>query len=273
MKTDNKKQTYVLYHGNCYDGFGAAYSAWKKLGNSAKYIAVSYGSVVPEVKNAEAIYIVDFSYDRQTLLDLSFDTKVIVIDHHKTAEENLKDLIGKYGNLEIHFNMNKSGALMAWEYFHGDGFKEAPALIRHISDRDLWKFEMAGSKEVHSALVSLPFDFLVWDQLKVDELIVEGAACLRFESSVVKKICDKAWLSRIDEYEVPVVNTAAHWSEVGHELLQNYPEKPFAACFTIMKSSVMWSLRGPGDFDVSEVAKKFGGGGHKSAAGFKVPRI
>lgn len=269
---------YVLYHGNCYDGFGAAYAAWKKFGDSAKYIAVSYGAPPPFMPDASEIYILDFSYDERTILELSKGVKVVILDHHKSAMENLKGLLylqdcNQNKNLCIEFDMNKSGALMSWEYFHGDGFKEAPKLIQHISDRDLWKFEMSGSKEVHSALVSLPFDFEVWDKLKVDDLIIEGAACLRFESSVVKKICDKSWVGRIDEFDVPMVNTAAHWSEVGHELLCMYPKAPFAASFTVMKNGVMWSLRGRGDFDVSEVAKKFGGGGHKIAAGFKTPKF
>jgi hypothetical protein len=262
---------YVLYHANCYDGFGAAYAAWKALDCPAKFIPVSYGQPPPNTQDADEIFILDFSYDAEVLMEMAKYAKVIVLDHHKTAEEKLKPLIGKQ-NPHVVFDMNRSGALMAWEYFHGDGFKDVPRLIKHISDRDLWKFEIYGSKEVHSALVSLPFDFDVWDRLDVDSLITVGAACLQFESSVVKKICSSAWIGKIDNFEVPIVNTAAHWSEVGHELLQLYPDNPFAACFTVMKNSTMWSLRGRGDFDVSEIAKKFGGGGHKSAAGFKTAK-
>ncbi len=264
---------YVLYHSNCYDGFGAAYAAWKKFGDSAKYIPVSYGYPPPDMPNATEIYIVDFSYDYEALRGLQekYSCSILVLDHHKTAEEKLTNIQNPNAWITVVFDMNRSGALMTWEHFHSDESGAVPTnrLIEHISDRDLWTFNLEGSKEVHSALVSLPFDFEVWDKLNVDDLIKEGAACLRFESSVVSKICQKAWLGKIDGHEIPMVNTAAHWSEVGHELLQLYPDKKFAASFTIMKDSVMWSLRGRGDFDVSEVAKKFGGGGHKSAAGFK----
>ncbi len=264
---------YVLYHSSCYDGFGAAYAAWKKFGNDAKYIPVSYGKPPPDMPDAKEIYIVDFSYDADVISELTVpNTKVVVLDHHKTAEEKLKPLLGLANPLVI-FDMNRSGALITWEYFHGDGFKEVPKLIKHISDRDLWTFNMPGSKEVHSALVSLPFDFEVWDKLSVDQLILEGAACLRFESSVVDKVVSKSWLTTIDGHEVPVVNTSAHWSEVGHALLEKYPDKPFAAAFTTFKEITMWSLRSRGDFDVSEVAKKFGGGGHKAAAGFQATRV
>lgn len=266
---------YVLYHANCYDGFGAAYAAWKKFGDDAKYIPVSYGSPPPEMPMASWIYIVDFSYDRQTLLDMSVNTMVTVLDHHKTAEDALSGLIGKYGNLDIHFDMRRSGAKIAWEHFHSDQLGSCPTnrLIEHISDRDLWQFKMAGSREVHAALVSTPFDFEVWDKLDVDELIRDGAGGLKFQSQLVKNIIDKAWRTKIADWTVPTVNTASSWSEVGEALLEKYPDAPFAASFTVMNGSVMWSLRSKGDFDVSEVAKKFGGGGHKNAAGFKAVKV
>lgn len=262
---------YVLYHGNCYDGFGAAWCAWKMFGDSAKYIPVSYGKPPPEMPNAKEIYILDFSYDARTILKLSNDANVVVLDHHKTAAEALETLIGHHINLFVKFDMNKSGALLAWEYFFPKTIP--PLLILHISDRDLWQFKMPGSKEVHAALVAMPFDFQVWDGFRVDVLIETGKGCLLFEESVVKKICDSSWIGRVGEYQVPMVNTAAHWSEVGHRLLDMYDNCPFVASFTVMKNTVMWSLRSNGDFDVSEVAKQFGGGGHKNAAGFKSARF
>ena len=36
----------------------------------------------------------------------------------------------------------------------------------------------------------------------------------------------------------------------------------------VQKNEVNWSLRSTGDCDVSAIAKKLGGGGHKHAAGF-----
>ncbi|RTL05209.1 phosphohydrolase [Candidatus Dependentiae bacterium] len=263
---------YVLYHSNCYDGFGAAYCAWKKFGDEARYIPVSYGKPPPEMPSATEIYILDFSYDAEEILKLADKARVIVLDHHKTAEEKLKPLLYSRDNPKIIFDMSKSGALITWDYFFGDGFKEAPALIRHISDRDLWTFQMAGSKEIHSALVSYPFDFYVWDKFDVEKLKEEGVTCERFEKSVVDKICKSAFMRQIDTYTVPVVNTTQSWSEVGHELLQRYPDAPFVASFTIFEDQIMWSLRSRIGFDVSTIAKKFGGGGHAQAAGFKSVR-
>lgn len=259
----------VLYHANCYDGFGAAYAAWKLFKEQANYIPVSYGKPLPEgIEQYSDVFIVDFSYPRQTLLELAEKVPVCVLDHHKTAQADLEGLT--HPNLEIIFDMGRSGALIAWNYFHP--FDQVPFLIDYISDRDLWKFKLPGSKEVHAALTSYPFDFELWDKFNVDDLMKEGEISLKLTNSLVEKVCSKSFLKEIAGYVVPVVNTTTSWSEVGELLQKQNPDKPFAASFTEFEDGTMWSLRSSGDFDVSKIAKLFGGGGHKNAAGFKIPK-
>lgn len=271
---------YVLYHGNCYDGFGAAYAAWKHLGNEAKYIPVTYGAELPDLTGASHVYILDFSYPYQTLEGIAEHMPLTLIDHHKTAKENLQDWW--HHNATVIIDMAKSGALLTWEYFHRYPAESpsdpglpvpAPLLIQHISDRDLWEFKLEGTKAVHKALVSLPMDFGVWDSLDVEVLKKDGVILERLHDQLVKNICEKAWTTDIDGHKVPTVNTSIAWSEVGDYMAKENPTAPFVASFTVMKNSVMWSLRSRGDFDVSAVAKKFGGGGHKNAAGFKTARF
>lgn len=263
---------YVLYHSKCYDGFGAAYAAWKALGDSAKYIAVGYGYPPPEMPEATDIFIVDFSYPKSVLLDLAKTAHVVLLDHHKTAEAELGGgaFVG-YKNPLVRFDMSKSGALLTWEWFH-EG-KPVPLLIQHISDRDLWAFKLDGTAKIHKALVSIPMDFKVWDTLDVEQLKKDGEIAERLYTQLVENICEGAWTMDLDGHKIPVVNTSIAWSEVGHELTKKFPQAPFAASFTVFDTQVMWSLRSQGDFDVSAIAKKFGGGGHKNAAGFKTARF
>ena len=260
--------TLILYHSNCYDGFGAAFAAWKYFGTTAEYRPVGYNKPIPvDAHSFRHVYIVDFSYPREELIRLADSTRVVVLDHHKTAEENLRGL--DHPNLEIVFDMNRSGAGITWDYFH-DTLR--PLLIDHIQDRDLWKFQMEGSKEVHAALVSYPFDFKLRDTFEVEKLKTEGVALLRMYAQLVEKICQKPWFANIGGYDVPVVNTTVAWSEVGEFLLKKYPDAPFVASFTEFEDITMWSLRSKEEFDVSAIAKQFGGGGHKNAAGFKIAR-
>lgn len=266
-----QKIDYVLYHSNCYDGFGAAYAAWKILKDSAKYIPVSYGRPIPDMseKNIGTVYILDFSYQEADLLKIKETTnceKIVLLDHHKTAKENLANLIGKYEWLYIEFDMNRSGALITWEYFHN----EPNELINHISDRDLWNFKLDGTKEIHRSLVSRPMDFESWDRFDLNELKAEGVILNRMYTQLVKNICAKPFTIKIGDFSVPAVNTSIAWSEVGNELLSMFPNCDFAASFTVFEDIIMFSLRSRNEFDVSAVAKKFGGGGHKNAAGFKI---
>lgn len=263
---------YVLYHSKCYDGFAAAFTAWKKFGDNAAYIPVTYGSPPPELLSPTEIYIVDFSYPPETLLLMAESAQVVVLDHHKTAEEALRPLVG-LKNPEVHFDMSRSGALMAWEYFHAGFAVETPRLIKYISDRDLWEFKLADSAAVHKALVSYPMDFRLWDSFDCDELIREGATCERLYNQLVQNIIESAWFGKVAGHTVPMVNTSIAWSEVGDALLKKYPNYDFVASFTVFDSQVMWSLRSRPEFDVSEVAKRFGGGGHKNAAGFKSVKV
>jgi oligoribonuclease NrnB/cAMP/cGMP phosphodiesterase (DHH superfamily) len=260
---------YVLYHANCYDGFGAAFSAWKALGDQGvKYIPVSYGEPLPDLKDAEQIFILDFSYHYQILEGIAEHIPLVLIDHHKTAKEMLSDW--RHHNATVIFDMEKSGALLTWNYFHAS---LAPMLIEHISDRDLWKFKLPGTAQIHKALVSYPMDFKVWDNLDVETLKNEGITCERLYTILVDNICDGSYFIELDGHEIPVVNTTIAWSEIGQELLKRYPHCSFAASYTVFEKQIMWSLRSKDEFDVGAIAKKFGGGGHKNAAGFKTVRI
>jgi hypothetical protein len=62
--------TKVIYHGNCNDGFCAAWVAWLKFGDKAEYISANYGDEPPPVDSEDILYIVDFSYPRDILLKL-----------------------------------------------------------------------------------------------------------------------------------------------------------------------------------------------------------
>ena len=178
--------------------------------------------------------------------------------------------------LKIVFDMNRSGAGLAWDYLVK---RERPVLIDLIEDRDLWRFQKEGSKELHAYLCSQPFDFQIWDgiafQLEEDAdlILSKGAVLLQSKEREVEKVCKGHWISEFNGHKVAVVNTTAHWSEVGDYLLHNVSDISFAISFTVFPDQVMFSLRSKDEFDVSEIAKQFGGGGHKNAAGFKTASL
>jgi oligoribonuclease NrnB/cAMP/cGMP phosphodiesterase (DHH superfamily) len=265
----------VLYHAHCYDGFGAAWALHKLFGDEASYIPCAYGNPIPQPAfHALDIVIADFSWPRAELVNLASDPNVLVtvIDHHKTAEKDLRDIdrpdAGGCSTLVAVFDMEKSGARLAWEWaFPGE---PVPELLLYVEDRDLWRFALPMSREINAALRGVPFDFAAWDRIDLKQLAQDGIAILRHQAEMVDVMCKQAVWRELAGYRVPVVNATVYFSEVGERLCQLHAEAPFAAYYLDRADGKrQWGMRGrKGGVDVSAVARTFGGGGHADAAGF-----
>lgn len=257
----------VIYHADCTDGFGAAYAAWKCLGNRAEYYACKHGTPPPDIKGKNVV-ILDFSFDNATtkkMIDAA--DSLLVIDHHKTAMVELHDIPN------THFDMTKSGAMLSWDFFHPG--KEPPKFVRYIQDRDLWTWELEYSKEFSAAFDMVPFEFEEFEKFEDDSVFDDackrGSYILAYSKTVVKKVCEKAQKRKLNEKDVLVVN-ASHWmSEIGGRLA---PDCDFALIWYWDHEArhTKVSLRAFHDIvDVGEISRQFGGGGHRKAAGFQLP--
>jgi hypothetical protein len=265
----------ILYHGNCYDGFGAAWAAWKKFSDKAEYRPMFYGMEPPTDWWDRDCYVLDFSFPAKVIGDRQLDQSYVlnvtdfkIIDHHKTAEAELRE----YPGCTI-FDMNKSGAVLAWEFFQPS--VKVPKLSEYLQDRDLWRLQMLNAREIDCWIKSHPFEFPEFEAMEVEvefefqRCVAQGRGALRYQTAMVKVMCDNAWTQNIGGYNVPVTNATVFFSEIGEELCKRNPDAPFAAYYLDRKDGVrQYGLRSRGEFDCSEVAKKLGGGGHKNAAGF-----
>ena len=202
---------------------------------------------------------VEFRYPLETMLGLHRQHEsVILLDHHETARDALEGRMP-----DCHFDLERSGVTIAWEYW-GSGFStnEGELLARYIEDRDLWRWKLPDSREVSAALDSHPKRFRVWDRLDVETLAREGTGILRYIRTQVENLAGMAQEQELAGYRVPVVNTSLLGSETCEALLERHPEAEFAATFWDRDGRRHWSLRSraDGDFDVSQVALKLGGG-------------
>ena len=263
-------KTAVWYHGGCWDGFCAAWIFHTfLLGETADYVPVQYGQQPPSLNGCQRLFIVDFSYPRDVLKSLRGQLQeLVVLDHHKTAAKELE-------GLEFcKFDMNKSGGRLAWEYVAAK--TDTPWLVDYTEDRDLWRWRLDWSKEINAWLRSWPLDFKLWDKFAIvgpgceawDARIDEGSAILRREKQIVDEHVSHACECFLDGHKVLAVNATVLFSDIAGELASN---RPFGvAWFTRNDGKVVHSLRSrETGVDVSEVAKRFGGGGHKNAAGFE----
>lgn len=262
-----------IYHGNCADGFGAAWVFKRWADREHDFHAGVYQNPPPDVEGRD-VYLVDFSYKRAVVEEICEKaTRVVLIDHHKTAIEDLKPLI-ESGRIEALVSLGKSGATLAWEWFHGHNEHEMPQLLRHIEDRDLWRFALAGTREIQANVFSHPYDFEVWDKLMerpVEELIAEGLAIERKHFKDIHELLGVVTRKMaIGGYVVPIANLPyTLTSDAGHALCT--PGTPFAGCYWDTPEGRVFSLRSTDNgVDVSEIAKQYGGGGHRNASGFRV---
>ncbi len=279
MKTEPKFDT-IIYHASCSDGWTAAWVALRSgQCDGAALYAAHYGGDVPPVAGKKVL-IVDFSFKRPVMKEiLASAASCVVLDHHGTAEKELAGLEAEAGG-EITFDMTKSGARLAWEYFHPG--KNHPFLVGYVEDRDLRGPEggiLPQTREVNAAIRSHPMTLEAWDGLHGmlqmpfrDKIIAEGRGILRYQSQVVS---DHVKLARVEEvagHKVSCINATTLISEIAGELAKGWP---FGVCwFRTAQGKFVFSLRSAADgLDVSEVAKTMGGGGHPHAAGFTVEKL
>lgn len=261
------KPLLCIYHGNCADGFGAAWVVRRAFPDAEFYPGV-YQNAPPDV-SGRSVLMVDFSYKRPVVEQMMRDANSIsIIDHHKSAVDDLTDLEG----LDATFDINHSGAMLAWMTYFSD--ERAPQLLHHIEDRDLWKFDLPKTREIQAAVFSYPYDFEVWDRLMampVEELAKEGEAIERKHFKDIHELVNVVTREFvIGGHTVKVANLPyTLTSDAGHLLAQGMP---FGGCYWDTPDGRVFSLRSTDDgLDVADIAKQYGGGGHKHASGFRVP--
>lgn len=264
------KNSICIYHGNCPDGFGAAYALWRKHRSEFDFYPGIYQQDPPwEYLEDKHLYLLDFSYKKDIMEKLIYHTRsVTIIDHHKSAIEDLESLDG----LNKYFDINHSGCILTWKHVYP--LLPIPEVLKYIEDRDLWKFELPNSKAVSMALMSYDYDFEVWDKLisyPIRDLINDGKAILKkFNKDLHELIAINKRRINICGYDVPIINLPyIYASDAGEILCEN---EAFSASYYYKQSSINVSLRSNKftGIDVSEIASRFGGGGHKNAAGFEL---
>ena len=284
----------VLAHGNCTDGQAASYLMYlyfKVLKEKTEFIAVNYNEPIPDVTNKN-VYIVDFSYSPEVLETASRVAKSItMLDHHLTASQqwgSYRRFIHKCtGGCDIHITIeeHESGAGLTLEWIKNKvkAYKINTTIFEHkflnkvinsVEDRDLWLFQIPETKVIHEALQVIPRTFEAWDNFIFDQTeseielsLIRAGYYLEIKESLAQRYAEKHQMIDFSGYKIPVVNCPGESaSRVGEILAVDHP---FALTFSVNTSKINCSLRSNSKtgIDVSEIAKKFNGGGHRAASG------
>lgn len=260
-----------IYHANCADGVSAAWAVWKAMGERLDYHPGVHDTPPPPVHGREVI-LVDFSYPRPLMEQLAAQAKrVLLLDHHQTARDNLQPLLDS-GVIDGVIDLDRSGAMLAWNHFHPH--EPPPRLLCHVQDRDLWQWRLRGTREILAALLSYPYTFEDWDRLMAadpETLYQEGVPIVRKQRKDIEEILPQVTRRmRIGGYVVPVANLPPNMAADGANRLAR--DAPFAAAYWDGPQLRTFSLRSRNDgVDVAKIAQSYGGGGHRNAAGFRLP--
>lgn len=294
---NNTNHVCIVYHNHCADGFGAYYAVAKACeiaGVTQDDLACDYGEWTAESLTRHLtvlssgvapanihLVIVDFSFPPPMMQELCERFGFVTwLDHHKSAFDSMglsTDTAYTSQGADHVFLLDneRSGARLAWEYFHPG--TEVPKLIKAVDDRDRWVFRLPHTREIHAALLlHRPWNFAAWDRFSTatEELVQDGAVVLEYEHAQMQAMGPNTQMVKVpyagELVPVHALNSSVLHSELGNRLARA-AQTGIGMVYTIdAEGMVAVSLRSIAAVDVSNIAKAFGGGGHKNAAGFKV---
>lgn len=268
-----EEKALVIFHASCMDGFVSAWVMRKWLRETQSHIhhreyhAAQYNDkALPDV-TGKHVWIVDFSYPAATLQKMRTEAaSLAVIDHHKSAEEAVRSVAHV-------FDLDRSGAGLCWDTFFPD--QPRPWIVNYVEDRDLWLHKLPDTQAINALLSSWPKDFRYWDlhyRSGHDGFEVykqAGHAILQYIDRCVEDMVPNACKVWFEGCQINFINmTGKLISEVGHALAQQGEVAYSMSYFRRADGAHVYSLRSIGEFDVSEVAQRHGGGGHRNASGF-----
>jgi hypothetical protein len=270
----------VLYHEGCPDGYGAAYAIWKAFPDKPIQYYALHPKQNPPKDLRGGIVCVDYAPRAVVVLGMiRSGNKVLIIDHHKTNEDALKD-IPEENKI---FDMTHSACYLTWHFV---ACTVPPMFLQYIEAYDLYDLKRLAHVDAFHAWFSGVVRkkrgeekslFAELDRYNDEDLlnagIERGKNYMFILNTKMREIADRAFtqLTLIgDQYYIVVYCNCVGVpvAQMATLLLKRFPLADFVAIFQIGNNITNLQLRSePGRADVSHVALQFGGGGHIHAAG------
>jgi oligoribonuclease NrnB/cAMP/cGMP phosphodiesterase (DHH superfamily) len=268
---EHNKEVAILYHGGCPDGFGAAYAAWKKFGDSADYIPVRYNEPIPKHIEGMTVYMIDFCYPKETMDQLSaLAQSVTVLDHHEGVREVVESMPSHV------YDAERSGASIAWNYFHPD--TALPTFLKYVQDADLFKMLPDDARAIISYTYAQPWHFDTWDAFvrNVDDpaerakMVERGSVYQEYFKLLSHQLANSAELVLFEGYECYLAAAEKMFvTDVGDQLRTKRP--PLALIARVGATGLRVSIRSDDSVNAAVLAQKYGGNGHPKSAAFSLP--
>lgn len=266
-------------HHNDVDGRASAAIVRRALGHEVDLYEMNHGEPVPweAAGSSERIVMVDFSLPAEAMLKLAEGRELVWIDHHISAIRDLAAVSAGWPGLR---DSRQAACVLTWQYFYPHS--PIPRAIVLIGDRDAWHWLEPETGAFDEALYQQdtdPWNDEFWQPLldddakTLDRLVNQGRVLREARLNNIRR--------QVDAYGYPVdfeglktlvINTRGNGDVGEYALALGYD---LAYCYVDnMQNGRLMTFVGlvSNRVDVSLIAQKFGGGGHRGAAGFSFER-
>lgn len=243
-----------------------------------------------EVKISEQVFIVDFSFAPRKMLQLFNRTpinRIYWIDHHETAESYqyfeqapngiTRPVNNLLGLRDFSQECKRSGAELTWGFFNQNekyeiNWNNLPEAVRLIGDYDCWRFDTKEQTNLFQQGMKLipntptdPIWRLLLDNKSVDLVINDGLVATKYRDNFCTNYRNSyGWEVEFEGYKCYAMNLYTVGSQGFGEEFDNHD-----ICLSFVWQKDKWTVSlYSKNTHVGEIAQKYGGGGHKGAAGF-----
>jgi oligoribonuclease NrnB/cAMP/cGMP phosphodiesterase (DHH superfamily) len=275
---ENKNPSLLcLYHDDA-DGRCSAAIVRRALGPSVELRAIDYGEVIPWelIEKSRKVVIVDFSLPLEDMRRVQKTSELIWIDHHKTSLEALSELNDVAGVRSL----EEAACVLTWRMFYPG--QTVPRAVIYVGDRDIWRFaydETAAFGEALRQEDTRPWNDKLWKPLlddeinRVEEMIERGAVLHQARMLRIEREIKRYGFEVIFEGHRTLAINARGGGEMGAQIRKLGYEIGYCYIEAEQNGNLRTFVTLYSDrVDVSEIARKFGGGGHPGAAGFSIER-
>lgn len=267
-----KDKKLIIYHDADYDGKCSAAIALYKYSDADLYGFDHYREIDWElIKKYDTVIMVDISFPKDDMKILNDIVKLVWIDHHKTSIDDLKDL--KINGVQ---KIGIGACQLCWEYFFPE--EGVPYSVRLLALWDVWihknkdviyfqyGLRLKNLKAKDQQWKSLFIDHIFSKDSSVNLIIDLGKKCYDYQKSTDENKVKTAFEISFEGYDCIAINSTFDGSMVFKSL-----EKDYDIMIVFGFSGEKWkvSLYSDNNVDVGSIAKKYSGGGHFSASGFK----
>lgn len=265
-----------VFHHDDADGRVSAYWILSKYGDKVKLIESDYGKKMfnlNSVDKGDIVWLLDYSIPPKTMKELLKKTnKVVVwIDHHESAIQDYKDF--PY-NLKGIRKIGDGACLLTWSFVNKEpDLSKAPYFLKLLSDWDVFGGKYNNTELFHFGCCAENTEptSKLWPHLNnnpkaVKKILENGKIILKYYKNDAKRLLKMAGFeAEIDGHKAICLNFKTN-SKVFDSVKDGYD---VMVVFVYDGERYQFSVFSDNDgIDVSKIAKKYGGGGHKESAGF-----